>query len=69
VRVNLRGAVELSRRRADTLREWAQEAAISRLYAGIHFPTDTEAAVAPSRGSRWVLLAADGRGWTLPTGS
>jgi membrane-associated phospholipid phosphatase len=45
-------------KRADTLRAWAQEAAVSRLYAGIHFPTDNEAGLALGRAVARVALRA-----------
>jgi membrane-associated phospholipid phosphatase len=42
--------------RADDLRAWAEEAAVSRLYAGIHFPTDNEVGLALGRAVGQVAL-------------
>ena len=49
-------------KRADTLRVWAQEAAVSRLYAGIHFPTDNEAGLALGRAVARVALRGSAMG-------
>ena len=45
---------------ARQLRAWGQEAALSRLYGGIHFSSDNEAGLELGRKVAGVALAANG---------
>jgi membrane-associated phospholipid phosphatase len=54
-------------KRATTLRRWAEEAAVSRLYGGIHFPTDNQAGLALGRAVGRVALRATRRPSPRPT--